>query len=466
MKSERTPKTLDPAVKANAGLYRRATRVSIYLLLAGLGALIAVSATVMPLSTTGEARAGGALYQSTCVPPPAGMVSWYRAEGNPNDSVGMANGVWVGTPAYTTGKVGQAFSFNGANYVDVPRNVIQEPAMVTVDFWFNSASPGTNAYLLSKGADACNFGSYSFNNSGTGPMGSSGGLAFDVLTSDGFFRSPFAPASLFDGTWHHAAGTYNGSQVCLYIDGVLVGCTPATGSLRYGLSTTNDLTLGRYNGTCVLTYTGGLDEVEIFNRALSQAEIQSIVMAGSAGKCTVPCTITCPPNQTAVAAQACPPSSSGTVVNYPAPTTANCGAATVVCSPPSGSSFALGTTTVTCTATGTNSATASCSFTVTVFSGCLQDDSNPANVVLFNALTGDYRFCCNGTAFTGRGTVAVRGCTVEITHYAADRRVLIKADFSARTGTASLQVPPGTTRCTITDRNTSNNTCQCGSGGV
>src|SRR6185436_7754969 len=107
-----------------------------------------------------------------------------------------------------------AFNFNGTNYVDVPRNANLEPATVTVDFWFNSASPGTNAYLLSKGADACNFGSYSFNNAQTGPMGGpGGGLAFDVLTSNGFFRSPFSPPTVFDGTYHHAAGTYNGSQV-------------------------------------------------------------------------------------------------------------------------------------------------------------------------------------------------------------------------------------------------------------
>ncbi|HJQ26366.1 MAG TPA: LamG-like jellyroll fold domain-containing protein [Blastocatellia bacterium] len=431
----------------------------ILLALAGLAALIAVTATISPLSTRGEAS-GNALYQSQCVPPPANMVSWWRAEGNPNDSVGTNNGVWVGTPAYATGEVGQAFSFNGSNYVDVPNNTSLEPQTVTVDFWFNSASPGTNAYLLSKGADACNFASYSFNNASD----PNGALHFDVLTSNGFFRSPGAVGA-FDGTWHHAAGTYDGSQVCLYVDGVLVGCTPATGTLRYALSTTNDLTFGRYNGTCVLPYTGLLDEIEVFSRALSLAEIQSIVAAGSAGKCTVPCTLTCPPNQAAAAAQTCPPGSSSTVVNYPAPTTANCGTATTMCTPPSGSTFPVGTTTVTCTATGTNGATATCSFTVTVFSGCLQDDSNPSNVVLFNAQTGDYRFCCNGTAFTGRGTVSVRGCVVEITHNTADRRVLIKADFSAKTGTASLQTPPGTLRCTITDRNTSNNTCQCGTVG-
>jgi hypothetical protein len=134
---------------------------------------------------------------------------------------------------------------------------------------------------------------------------------------------------------------------------------------------------------------------------------------------------------------------------------------TTVCTPPSGSIFPVGTTTVTCSATDVLGNTATCSFTVTVFSGCLQDDSNPANVVLFNAVTGEYRFCCGGTTFTGIGTALVKGCIVTIQHYAVDRRVLIKADFAVRTGIASLQAPPGMIRCTIIDRNITNNTCAC-----
>jgi hypothetical protein len=191
--------------------------------------------------------------------------------------------------------------------------------------------------------------------------------------------------------------------------------------------------------------------------------------AGNTGSCsftvtvndTQPPMITCPANVTAVAAQTCPISSTATV-NFPPPTVSdNCPGVTSVCSPPSGSIFPVGTTTVTCTATDTSGNTATCSFTVTVFSGCLQDDSNPANVVLFNAATGEYRFCCGGAIFSGVGTVLVKGCIVTIQHYPADRRVLIKFDGSVGVGTASLQSPPGTIRCTITDRNTKNNNCAC-----
>ncbi|MEW6211906.1 MAG: HYR domain-containing protein [Acidobacteriota bacterium] len=177
---------------------------------------------------------------------------------------------------------------------------------------------------------------------------------------------------------------------------------------------------------------------------------------------TPPPTITCPANITAVAPPSCN-QSAGVVVNYPAPTALDvCGSITPVCSPPSGSSFPVGTTTVTCTATGAGG-TSACSFTVTAFSGCLRDDSNSGNVVLFNTATGDYRFCCGGVVIaSGKGTVSRRGCEFTIQHNTADRRVLIKVNFATGKGTASIQSPPGITKCSITDRNLFDNSCQCG----
>lgn len=177
---------------------------------------------------------------------------------------------------------------------------------------------------------------------------------------------------------------------------------------------------------------------------------------------TQPPTITCPANLTATVATECP-TSSGTGVTFPAPTASdNCPGVVTVCNPPSGSTFPIGTTTITCTATDSSGNTATCSFTSTVFSGCLQDESNPNNVVFFNAASGQYRFIVGGTIFTGAGTLTVRGCTVTIQHNPTDRRVLIKYDGGTFQGSASIQFPPGTMRGTITDRNTRNNNCTGG----
>jgi hypothetical protein len=77
-------------------------------------------------------------------------------------------------------------------------------------------------------------------------------------------------------------------------------------------------------------------------------------------------TVTCPPNQSSQAA----PGQTSLVVNYPAPTANdNCPGATASCTPPSGTAFPVGTTTVTCKATdAANNMSPTCSFTVNVCS--------------------------------------------------------------------------------------------------
>jgi hypothetical protein len=116
---------------------------------------------------------------------------------------------------------------------------------------------------------------------------------------------------------------------------------------------------------------------------------------------------------------------------------------------------------VTCTATDTTGNTASCSFTVTTFDIALQDDSNPSIVLLWNSVTGAYRFCCNGITYTGVGKAIRQGCIYTLQHNPADRRVLGRVDKGAHSGTASLQAPPGTARCVITDRNTLDDSPTC-----
>jgi len=176
---------------------------------------------------------------------------------------------------------------------------------------------------------------------------------------------------------------------------------------------------------------------------------------------TQPPSLTCPANITTRTAQV---GDSCVVVNYATPTASdNCPLPPnpVVCSPPSGSCFANGTTTVTCTATDSSGNIASCSFRVSVFNVCLQDDANPSTVVLVSVATGDYRFCCNGTTFTGRGKVSIRGSIYTLEHNTIDRRVLVNDDEATHRGSASLQTPVGVTRCTISDRDTRNNSCVC-----
>jgi hypothetical protein len=178
---------------------------------------------------------------------------------------------------------------------------------------------------------------------------------------------------------------------------------------------------------------------------------------------TQPPTITCPANQTIIADQtACTVGGGCVVATFADPTaTDNCPGVTVACNPPSGSCFPVGVTTVTCTATDASGNTATCSFTVTAFDVALQDDSDPTIVLLWNSITGQYRFCCKGVVYTGVGKSTIQGCVFTLQHNPADRRVLGRVDKAVHAGSASIQSPAGTIRCTITDRNTLNDTPSC-----
>jgi len=184
-------------------------------------------------------------------------------------------------------------------------------------------------------------------------------------------------------------------------------------------------------------------------------------------------TISCPSNITTTLAASCPIATNSGPISFTVTASDNCPGVTFVCKDQngnvvtSGQPFPVGTTTVTCTAKDTAGNMAMCSFSVSVFSFCLQDDSNPGNVVLVSPSTGDFTFCCGGVAVaSGRGTLTTRGCAGSIDATKGDRQVHIQWDTAANNGlgagTAYVQKLSSKTICQITDRNMSNNGCQCG----
>ena len=100
--------------------------------------------------------------------------------------------------------------------------------------------------------------------------------------------------------------------------------------------------------------------------------------------------------------------------------------------------------------------------TMPFFDVCLQDDSNSSVKFLGNTLTGEYRLCsCGGASFTGVATVTKRGAVESFQQNGPDRRLTVIFDGGAFRGTATFHSPLGVNNCTITDRDTRNNTCSC-----
>jgi RHS repeat-associated protein len=96
------------------------------------------------------------------------------------------------------------------------------------------------------------------------------------------------PKPVVDGYWHHVVGTYDGTKALVYVDGL--SGPPAFGTGWLNPSAT-PVILGNDNccGNDPITYDrffeGSLDEVSIYDRALSASEVAALYLAGSAGKC-------------------------------------------------------------------------------------------------------------------------------------------------------------------------------------
>lgn len=216
-------------------------------------------------------------------------VAWWRFDETTGeiitDSSGAGNNGFRGDssaadvddPSWITpGRLGpSALAFTPQNFVQIPDHASLEPAQVSVQAWVQSAvAPANYAYIVGKGASDCISSSYALY------TGAAGGAAFYISTPSGFILSPAVPpASIWNGAWHHLMGTYDGSTVRLFLDGVQVGSGTPTGGARivYNMPNSNDVLIGSYDPTaCALAFNGKIDEVRIWNQALSPAVISTL----------------------------------------------------------------------------------------------------------------------------------------------------------------------------------------------
>jgi cysteine-rich repeat protein len=235
----------------------------------------------------------------SCVDPPALMVSWWPGDSNAKDIMGGNNGVLQGSAGFAPGIVGSAFRFSApGGYVQVPDAAIlnfgpaqSPPAFhggdLSIDAWIKTSSTAQVLPIVDKrdlpsgpsGTQSTGYALFLFN----------GRLALQL--GDGTFFNYISPGSdLRDGLFHHVAvtvdrsGSFATTAGNLYVDGALVlHFDPMN---RPGsLINTDPLFIGRHAGDPTVTFSGLIDEVEIFHRALAQSEIEGIFNAGSFGKC-------------------------------------------------------------------------------------------------------------------------------------------------------------------------------------
>jgi hypothetical protein len=188
-------------------------------------------------------------------------LSPYRNDGRLGRTTGAdaSDGTWV--PGVFG--IGRALRLGGNDFVLMQDTASLRPQRVTVEAWVRAdRSPGRWKYLLSKGGDRCQAGSFGLYTS------ENGGLAFYVYDGRRWWRSPELSPSVWDGRWHYVAGTYDGSFVRLFVDGRQVGTGRAfSGTIDYDLPN-RSVYVGAYRGACDLTFVGDVDEVRIWSAAL------------------------------------------------------------------------------------------------------------------------------------------------------------------------------------------------------
>jgi hypothetical protein len=193
----------------------------------------------------------------------------YDWSGNRNHgTLGSTPGVDSSDPAWTQGLfggAGRALAFDDNDFVSIANDRSLEPRRLTVSAWLRGPeSPGRFRYVVAKGSQECEAASYGLY------TGRESGLAFYIFDGTNFHVSPEAPASVWDGRWHNAAGTFDGSRVRLFIDGREVGSgtpVPAGTAIAYPLDDGSGA-IGGYPGGCSLTLEGDIDTVRIWNQAL------------------------------------------------------------------------------------------------------------------------------------------------------------------------------------------------------
>jgi hypothetical protein len=188
------------------------------------------------------------------------------------DTSGNGNSGLLDGPDRVEGRRGSALHFAGqSDRVTAPSSASLTSDEVSVATYVRaSSSPGSWRVFVFKGVDDCAASSWSLKSSG------SGGLVFGVYDgTSGEVQSPDAGTGVWDGDWHMVVGTYDREQVRLYVDGELIGGTPLTTAIDHDMPDGDDLVAGHPVNNCSqgTQFTGDLDEVRVWGRALSGSEV-------------------------------------------------------------------------------------------------------------------------------------------------------------------------------------------------
>jgi hypothetical protein len=216
-----------------------------------------------------------------------GLVAFYPFNGNANDESGFGNNGIVNGASLSPDRFGvsnRAYIFDGTNnFIELPDNAAFSSPDYTVSVWFNAAQfPMVLTHNDNEAAMLISRGRSNFELSlGAPPFVASGFRFLPRLLNAGTGQQWDARSAGYQiKRWQHVVGTYeqSGNIARLFLNGQELALTHTTGP-----DSANDslpARLGnRYDGT--VPFNGGLDDVRIYNRALSSNEIADLFILES-----------------------------------------------------------------------------------------------------------------------------------------------------------------------------------------
>jgi len=216
------------------------------------------------------------LLSSATVSAQTGLVGYWRFdEGAGNtvaDSSGNSNGGSINNgPAWVEGKYGHALSFDGVDdYVAYPTLLPIGLSGLTVEAWINSSLD--NAAVVVYHGDN---GEFQLGSGLSETLEEPQRITFYVHLTDGnWYRAVSSPVT--PNVWHKIAGAWSkGGTLRIYVDDVLAGETAVPDYYLLDPGENFLPSIGSYDRGADKCFNGTVDEVGIFDRALSQEEIQA-----------------------------------------------------------------------------------------------------------------------------------------------------------------------------------------------
>ncbi|MDP3830274.1 MAG: LamG-like jellyroll fold domain-containing protein, partial [Ignavibacteriaceae bacterium] len=204
-----------------------------------------------------------------------GLVAYYPFDGNANDySTNGNNGTPFGGISWDTDRFGNASSacnFDGTNsYIEIPNSesIQINTNKLTFTLWFNcTGTPQGPAAFFSK-TDNPDIPQYTFH---LNPFSI---IRFGITDTSNVLRYISHPYPFSYNQWYFLAATWDGTTVKIFVNDSLVTTQPFVYIMK---SDTNPLEIGKDTGGLTDWYQGKLDDVRIYNRALSQTEIINLV---------------------------------------------------------------------------------------------------------------------------------------------------------------------------------------------